>query len=48
VIDEAKRRGLPYAYLGYYVEGSPSMSYKTRFVPNQLHGQDGVWSDFRA
>jgi len=48
VIDEAKRRGLPYAYLGYYVEGSPSMSYKTRFVPNQLRGQDGIWRDFRA
>ena len=32
VIDEAKRRGLPYAYLGYYVEGSSSMSYKTRFA----------------
>ncbi len=48
VIDEAKRRRLPYAYLGYYVEGSPSMSYKTRYVPNQLRGADGVWRDFRS
>jgi leucyl-tRNA---protein transferase len=47
VIDEAKRRGLPYAHLGYYVEGSPSMSYKTRFAPNQLRGADGVWRDFQ-
>ena len=47
VIDEAKRRRLPYAYLGYYVEGCASMSYKTRFVPNQLRGPDGVWRDFR-
>ncbi len=45
VIDEAKRRGLPFAYLGYYVAGSPSMSYKMRFVPNQLRGIDGVWRD---
>ena len=34
VIDEARRRGLPYAYLGYYVEGCAAMAYKTRFVPN--------------
>lgn len=47
VIDEAKRRGLPYAYLGYFVEGSPGMTYKTRFTPNQLRGKDGEWRDFR-
>ncbi len=47
LIDEASRRGLPYVYLGYYVEGCPSMSYKPRFVPNQLRGPDGLWRDFR-
>jgi arginyl-tRNA--protein-N-Asp/Glu arginylyltransferase len=47
LIEEAARRGLPYAYLGYYVEGCPSMSYKPRFVPNQLRGSDGVWRDFQ-
>ncbi len=47
LIDEAVRRGLPYVYLGYYVEGCPSMSYKPRFVPNQLRGPDGTWRDFR-
>ncbi len=41
VIEEARRRGLPYAYLGYYVEGSEGMTYKTRFVPNQLAGRTG-------
>jgi arginine-tRNA-protein transferase len=46
LIDEAVRRGLPYVYLGYYVEGCPSMSYKPRFVPNQVRGPDGVWRDF--
>jgi arginine-tRNA-protein transferase len=47
LIDEAARRGLPYVYLGYYVEGCPSMEYKTRFAPNQLRGDDGLWRDFR-
>jgi leucyl-tRNA---protein transferase len=48
LIDEAARRRLPYAYLGYYVEGCPSMSYKPRFVPNQVRGDDGMWRDFRV
>ena len=40
------RRRLPYVYLGYYVAGCPSMSYKPRFAPNQLRDPDGVWRDF--
>jgi arginine-tRNA-protein transferase len=48
LLDEAARRQLPYVYLGYYVEGSGSMSYKTRFAPNQLRDGDGVWRDFRV
>jgi leucyl-tRNA---protein transferase len=32
----AKRRGFDYAYLGYWVEGCRSMSYKGRFKPRQL------------
>ncbi len=47
LIEEAARRRLPYVYLGYYVEGCPSMAYKPRFVPNQLLGPDGNWRDFR-
>ena len=43
LIEEARRRQLPYLYLGYYVEGCPSMSYKPLFAPNQLRGEDGVW-----
>jgi arginine-tRNA-protein transferase len=46
LIDEAARRRLPYVYLGYYVEGCPSMSYKPRFVPNQVRDADGAWRDF--
>ena len=48
LIEEAATRRLPYVYLGYYVEGCGSMSYKPRFVPNQLRGEDGVWRDFRV
>jgi arginine-tRNA-protein transferase len=48
LIDEAARRGLPYVYLGYYVEGCQSMEYKGRFVPSDLRGEDGVWRPFRA
>ncbi len=48
VIAEAGRRGLPFAYLGYDVEGCRSLEYKARFVPNQTRDPDGVWRDFRA
>jgi arginine-tRNA-protein transferase len=46
LLAEARRRGLPWVYLGYYVAGCPSMSYKLRFRPNQLRELDGVWRDF--
>lgn len=46
LIEEAAKRRLPYVYLGYYIEGCGSMSYKARFVPNQLRGLDGSWRDF--
>lgn len=47
LIDEARRRGLPYVYLGYYVEGCSSMAYKPRFAPNEIRGPDGAWRPFR-
>jgi arginine-tRNA-protein transferase len=46
LIEEADRRGLPYLYLGYYVEGSASMQYKKNFTPNQMRDSDGVWRPF--
>lgn len=34
-IKRAKKLGLPYVYLGYWVKGSPKMDYKTRFKPQE-------------
>jgi arginyl-tRNA--protein-N-Asp/Glu arginylyltransferase len=46
VLEEAKRRGLPHVYLGYYVDGCGSLAYKANFRPNQIRWPDGVWRDF--
>lgn len=44
LIDRCKQMGLPYVYLGYYIEQSRKMSYKARFKPYQIFS-DGVWRD---
>jgi arginine-tRNA-protein transferase len=47
LIEEAQKQQLPYVYLGYFIEGSASMTYKANFVPNQLRDKDGTWRAFR-
>ena len=42
-IAHAKRLGLPYVYLGYWIKGSAKMSYKQRFQP-QERLTSGGWS----
>jgi arginine-tRNA-protein transferase len=48
ILAEARRRGLPWAYLGYFVAGCPSLEYKAAFAPNQVRHADGGWRDFRG
>lgn len=39
----ARRIERRWVYLGYYVEGSPSMAYKKNFKPCEVMEVDGVW-----
>jgi leucyl-tRNA---protein transferase len=45
LIEEARRRALPYVYLGYWIGPSRKMAYKTRFRPLEAFGPEG-WSRF--
>jgi arginine-tRNA-protein transferase len=48
ILAEARRRGLPYVYLGYFVDGCASLEYKANFRPNEILGSDGAWRPFRG
>jgi arginine-tRNA-protein transferase len=41
LVQEARRLGGAWLYLGYYVAGSPSMAYKARFHPHEVLDDDG-------
>jgi arginine-tRNA-protein transferase len=45
-IERARRMGMPYVYLGYWVNGSPKMAYKARFLPQERLTRDG-WVEAR-
>lgn len=42
-IAQARALGLPFLYLGYWIEDSPKMSYKSRFLP-QERLINGAWT----
>lgn len=44
-IEYCRAKQLKYLYLGYYVQNSPHMQYKSRFVPNERL-IDGEWVRF--
>ncbi|MGE5268535.1 MAG: arginyltransferase [Thiohalocapsa sp.] len=45
LVEECRRHGLPYVYLGYWIAESPKMAYKARF-PALERLVDGAWMPF--
>jgi leucyl-tRNA---protein transferase len=43
-VDYARKQGLPFLYLGYWIDGCRKMSYKSRFNPQQHLTPDG-WEE---
>jgi arginine-tRNA-protein transferase len=48
LIEECRRRGLPWLYLGYHVADSRVMAYKAAFGPGETLGPDGHWRPARV
>ena len=47
LVEECRRQGLPYVYLGYWIAESPKMAYKARF-PALERLVDGGWVPLSA
>jgi arginine-tRNA-protein transferase len=47
LVEECRRRGRPYVYLGYWIAASPKMAYKARFPALERLTPEG-WRDFVA
>ena len=45
-VEECRRRGLPYLYLGFWIAEAPKMRYKIEYHPAQLL-IDGRWREIR-
>jgi arginine-tRNA-protein transferase len=43
-VELARRRGLPWIYLGFWIKGHPKMDYKQRFKPMQIRTANG-WTN---
>jgi arginine-tRNA-protein transferase len=41
-IEHARQLGLPYLYLGYWIEASPKMAYKADYSPLEIY-RHGHW-----
>ena len=46
-VQQAREMGLPFVYLGYWIEQSPKMAYKSNFRPYQVL-QGGQWTEYGA
>lgn len=45
-IEECRRRGLPWLYLGYWIESCQKMAYKREYLPHQAFiGNRWIWTD---
>jgi arginine-tRNA-protein transferase len=47
LVEECRRHGQPFVYLGYWISDSPKMAYKARF-PALERLADGAWTEFAS